>query len=132
MQDSFAYIGEALLELMHFYFGFQGQTMQMMYGIIAKELKSSGLENSDPTDYLNFYCLGNREEWHEESNSAAKVSSSGEVVTIMHLTLDKPCTLQTLGFPYYVRCTKEEFLVYDLFFFFPIKILSCSVSCRKT
>lgn len=57
----------------------QGQTMQMMYDIIAKELKSSGLENSHPTDYLNFYCLGNREEWHEESNSAAKVSSSGEV-----------------------------------------------------
>lgn len=57
----------------------QGQTMQMMYDIIAKELKSSGLENSHPTDYLNFYCLGNREEWHEESNSPAKVSSSGEV-----------------------------------------------------
>ncbi|KAL3514815.1 hypothetical protein ACH5RR_027532 [Cinchona calisaya] len=58
----------------------QGQTMQMMYDTIAKELKSLGLGNSHPTDYLNFYCLGNREEQHEESNSATKVSSSDEVV----------------------------------------------------
>ncbi|XP_077231163.1 phospholipase D delta-like [Tasmannia lanceolata] len=40
----------------------QGQTMQMMYDIVGKELKSSGFENSHPQDYLNFYCLGNREE----------------------------------------------------------------------
>ncbi|KAI9395493.1 hypothetical protein POPTR_005G246000v4 [Populus trichocarpa] len=40
----------------------QGQTMQMMYEVIAKELKSMNLENSHPQDYLNFYCLGNREQ----------------------------------------------------------------------
>lgn len=34
----------------------------MMYDIIAKELKSSNLEDSHPQDYLNFYCLGNREQ----------------------------------------------------------------------
>lgn len=71
--------------------------MQMMYDIIAKELKSSGPENSHPTDYLNFYCLGNREEWREESNSAAKVSSSCEVVTSLHLNLNftshPPCKI---------------------------------------
>ncbi|KAK9946870.1 hypothetical protein M0R45_012313 [Rubus argutus] len=39
----------------------QGQTMQMMYQIIAKELKSMNIENAHPHDYLNFYCLGNRE-----------------------------------------------------------------------
>jgi hypothetical protein len=44
------------------FFMFQGQTMQMMYEVIAKELKSMNLENSHPQDYLNFYCLGNREQ----------------------------------------------------------------------
>ncbi|XVF35897.1 hypothetical protein REPUB_Repub19eG0011200 [Reevesia pubescens] len=40
----------------------QGQTIQMMYGIIVQELKSMSIEDSYPQDYLNFYCLGNREE----------------------------------------------------------------------
>uniref|UniRef100_A0A1D1XJH3 Phospholipase D n=1 Tax=Anthurium amnicola TaxID=1678845 RepID=A0A1D1XJH3_9ARAE len=39
----------------------QGQTIKMMYGIIAEELKSMNIENQHPQDYLNFYCLGNRE-----------------------------------------------------------------------
>lgn len=34
----------------------------MMYEIVAKELKHMNLENAHPQDYLNFYCLGNREE----------------------------------------------------------------------
>ncbi|KAF0910719.1 hypothetical protein E2562_004710 [Oryza meyeriana var. granulata] len=41
---------------------FQAQTMEMMYGIIAQELKAMNIENAHPQDYLNFYCLGNREE----------------------------------------------------------------------
>lgn len=36
--------------------------MQMMYEIVAQELKSMNYENAHPQDYLNFYCLGNREE----------------------------------------------------------------------
>ncbi|KAM7257284.1 hypothetical protein ACFE04_013025 [Oxalis oulophora] len=40
----------------------QGQTMQMMYEIIAQELKAQNIEHSIPQDYLNFYCLGNREQ----------------------------------------------------------------------
>ncbi|GAA0143638.1 phospholipase [Lithospermum erythrorhizon] len=40
----------------------QSQTMQMMYQIIAQELKSMEIVDSHPLDYLNFYCLGNREE----------------------------------------------------------------------
>ncbi|KAG6474500.1 hypothetical protein ZIOFF_068437 [Zingiber officinale] len=40
----------------------QGQTIQMMYEIVGKELKHMNLENAHPQDYLNFYCLGNREE----------------------------------------------------------------------
>ncbi|RWW62230.1 hypothetical protein BHE74_00030660 [Ensete ventricosum] len=35
--------------------------MQMMYEIVAQELKSVGLKNAHPHDFLNFYCLGNRE-----------------------------------------------------------------------
>ncbi|RWR92386.1 C2/PLDc/PLD_C/PLDc_2 domain-containing protein [Cinnamomum micranthum f. kanehirae] len=40
----------------------QSQTIQMMYNIVAQELKSMDLKDSHPQDYLNFYCLGNREE----------------------------------------------------------------------
>ncbi|KAL1343983.1 hypothetical protein HN51_017900 [Arachis hypogaea] len=59
----------------------QGQTMQMMYDIIARELKAANLENSHPQDYLNFYCLGNRENLTEVPNSNASViSNSSETV----------------------------------------------------
>ncbi|KAK8636409.1 hypothetical protein V6N13_124155 [Hibiscus sabdariffa] len=41
---------------------FQGQTVSMMYSIIAKELDQAGLSDQyHPQDYLNFYCLGKRE-----------------------------------------------------------------------
>lgn len=61
----------------------QNQTMQMMYGVIAQELKSMQLDH-DPRDYLNFYCLGNREkipeekltEYTESSTNGVKVSDS--------------------------------------------------------
>ncbi|XP_065855479.1 phospholipase D delta [Euphorbia lathyris] len=43
----------------------QSQTMQAMYTIIAQEIKSMKLD-SHPRDYLNFYCLGNREALSEE------------------------------------------------------------------
>ncbi|CAH8320855.1 unnamed protein product [Eruca vesicaria subsp. sativa] len=56
----------------------QGQTMQMMYEIIAREIKHVELENCNPQDYLNFYCLGNREELPSDQNC---VSSSGEMVS---------------------------------------------------
>ena len=36
--------------------------MQMMYDIVASELKSSEQPDLHPQDYLNFYCLGKREE----------------------------------------------------------------------
>ena len=44
--------------------------MQMMYEIIAKELKSLQMEDSHPQDYLNFYCLGNREGMSKEMTPA--------------------------------------------------------------
>ncbi|GAV61196.1 C2 domain-containing protein/PLDc domain-containing protein/PLD_C domain-containing protein/PLDc_2 domain-containing protein [Cephalotus follicularis] len=40
----------------------QGQTMAMMYRIIAQALEQAGLSKQyHPQDYLNFYCLGKRE-----------------------------------------------------------------------
>ncbi|KAL8514835.1 hypothetical protein ACS0TY_013795 [Phlomoides rotata] len=54
----------------------QGQTMQMMYELIAKEIKSAKLQNVHPTDYLNFYCLANREEHVEESQNCWQESGS--------------------------------------------------------
>ncbi|XP_035538720.1 phospholipase D alpha 1-like [Juglans regia] len=38
----------------------QRRTMEMMYSDINKALQKKGLDE-DPWDYLNFYCLGNRE-----------------------------------------------------------------------
>ncbi|KAL9158918.1 hypothetical protein ABFS82_08G100500 [Erythranthe guttata] len=52
----------------------RGQTIQMMYQIISQELKSANFENAHPSDYLNFYCLGNREERHREESSSDSTS----------------------------------------------------------
>ncbi|KAK6793060.1 hypothetical protein RDI58_012141 [Solanum bulbocastanum] len=57
----------------------QRQTMKMMYGIIAHELKSSQLQDVHLSDYLNFYCLGNREELHGESKS--NYASNGDLIS---------------------------------------------------
>lgn len=36
--------------------------MQMMYETVYKALQETGLDNQyEPQDYLNFFCLGNRE-----------------------------------------------------------------------
>ncbi|KAM6584425.1 hypothetical protein CsatB_011427 [Cannabis sativa] len=41
----------------------QNKTMQMMYETIYKALVEAGLEGAySPQDYLNFFCLGNRED----------------------------------------------------------------------
>ena len=57
--------------------------MQMMYEIIAGELKDANIENSHPHDYLNFYCLGNREQLpNGESVSADQTSKIGDTVII--------------------------------------------------
>uniref|UniRef100_A0A804LVJ8 phospholipase D n=1 Tax=Zea mays TaxID=4577 RepID=A0A804LVJ8_MAIZE len=40
----------------------QAHKMEMMYTIIADEFKSMDNKDMRPEDYLNFFCLGNREE----------------------------------------------------------------------
>lgn len=54
-----------------------------MYEIIARELKSMKLYNSHPQDYLNFYCLGNREKLPTEvSTPNHPLSENGDTVTV--------------------------------------------------
>lgn len=64
--------------------------MQMMYEIIAKELKSMNIENAHPQDYLNFYCLGNREKLPgtviSTTNQTSKTGSPGHTVIIAYKT----------------------------------------------
>ncbi|XP_061346116.1 phospholipase D delta isoform X1 [Gastrolobium bilobum] len=55
----------------------QGQTMQMMYDVVARELKSMQITDVHPQDYLNFYCLGNREDFDEETSSSNGAQVSG-------------------------------------------------------
>lgn len=63
--------------------------MKMMYGIIAQELKSSQLQDVHLSDYLNFYCLGNREELRGESKS--NYASNGDLVDIFILIMSATC-----------------------------------------
>jgi phospholipase D1/2 len=38
------------------------RTVEMMYGVVAKAIEDAGLRGqAHPCDYLNFFCLGNRE-----------------------------------------------------------------------
>ncbi|XP_061365758.1 phospholipase D delta-like [Gastrolobium bilobum] len=59
----------------------QGQTMSMMYRIVADALKKAGLSNKyHPQDYLNFYCLGRREPQASESSSIPNPSSENRAL----------------------------------------------------
>lgn len=51
----------------------------MMYDIVAQELKS-GDPNSHPQDYLNFYCLGKREEPPKDVNQPTNQPSQNDKV----------------------------------------------------
>ena len=50
---------------------FQTHTIRMMYGLIGQALKAKG-STDHPRDYLNFFCLGNR-----EAKSVAFLSNVG-------------------------------------------------------
>ncbi|XP_020584561.1 phospholipase D alpha 1-like [Phalaenopsis equestris] len=50
--------GSVVQAILHWY----RLTMDLMYGIVAAAIKEAGLAGkTHPTDYLNFFCLGNRE-----------------------------------------------------------------------
>lgn len=51
--------------------------MQMMYEIIYGALKEVGLDGKyEPQDYLNFFCLGNREAEETPGTSSGPFSAS--------------------------------------------------------
>ncbi|XP_057462341.1 phospholipase D gamma 1-like [Actinidia eriantha] len=55
----------------------QHHTMQMMYEVIYKALEEVGLEKQyEPQDYLNFFCLGNRETQDAEGRSDVGIDSA--------------------------------------------------------
>ncbi|ONK64306.1 uncharacterized protein A4U43_C07F24320 [Asparagus officinalis] len=53
----------------------QAQTIQMMYDIIGKTLESMNMRDAHPQDYLNFYCLGNREELPKDNSQPTEQPS---------------------------------------------------------
>ncbi|KAL2343167.1 hypothetical protein Fmac_004452 [Flemingia macrophylla] len=61
----------------------QGQTMSMMYKIVADALKKAGLSDQyDPRDYLNFYCLGKREPQSLNASSTPSQSENRALVSV--------------------------------------------------
>ncbi|KAL5704790.1 phospholipase D [Ranunculus cassubicifolius] len=59
----------------------QGQTMEMMYKIVAQALAESGCSDEyRPEDYLNFYCLGKRESGSDTEGSSQSSQSSDNAV----------------------------------------------------
>ncbi|CAI9265235.1 unnamed protein product [Lactuca saligna] len=63
----------------------QRQTMQMMYNVVTQAIKSMQLK-AHPRDYLNFYCLGKREELPFKMNQLFtddKVSDSQKFMRFM-------------------------------------------------
>lgn len=70
--------------------GLQNKTMQMMYETIYKALEEVGLENScSPQDYLNFYCLGNREAGKVEGNESPSAANTPQVLAMTSIILKK-------------------------------------------
>lgn len=61
--------------------------MQMMYDIVARELKSMQLADSTPQDYLNFYCLGNREQNFDKNSNADAAMVITSTLTMLYLIL---------------------------------------------
>ncbi|XP_048229820.1 phospholipase D beta 1 isoform X2 [Ricinus communis] len=60
----------------------QSKTMEMMYETVYKALVETGLENRyEPQDYLNFFCLGNREALDRENSLNGKDSNAANAST---------------------------------------------------
>lgn len=59
--------------------------MEMMYKIIADELKAMDIKDMQLEDYLNFFCLGNREE--PPSNGSPESEKSTDKSAAVNLLL---------------------------------------------
>lgn len=62
--------------------------MQMMYNVVARELREMKVD-AHPQDYLNFYCLGKREEFPKTASTSNgdKVISLDKVHFVLFLSL---------------------------------------------
>ncbi|KAK6945637.1 Phospholipase D/Transphosphatidylase [Dillenia turbinata] len=61
----------------------QGQTMSMMYRIVAQALEEVGLASvNHPQEYLNFFCLGKREAPSPDSSSQTSTSSENRALAL--------------------------------------------------
>jgi len=84
----------------------QFNTISFMYKMIAKAIKEKGL-NRHPTDYLNFYCLGQRETEH--GSQAASCIAPADAPPHAHTLL------QTRRFMIYVHSkmliADDEFII---------------------
>ena len=79
--------------------------MQAMYEKIAQELKSMDLVDSRLQDYLNFYCIGNREEIPQELSSAdCGMVSVSEYILKWFLILTIALPIYFLYIKYFVGC----------------------------
>ncbi|KAF8772740.1 hypothetical protein HU200_005443 [Digitaria exilis] len=69
----------------------QKETMQMMYEIIYKALEEVGLSGKyEPQDYLNFFCLGNREAEDTSCSSSGSSSANNPQVRLQIVLLFSP------------------------------------------
>lgn len=63
----------------------QNSTMQMMYEVIYKALEEVGLEKTyEPQDYLNFFCLGNKEAQDGNKTKDVERAKSPQVLSQKH------------------------------------------------
>lgn len=56
--------------------------MQTMYSVVAKALEDMQMK-AKPEDYLNFYCLGNREELPDALNNSGETVYTGEIIPLV-------------------------------------------------
>lgn len=68
--------GDPKSETMQEILFWQSQTMQLMYDLVAREIKSMKLVDTHPQDYLNFYCIGKREENPNPTTNGETVSEA--------------------------------------------------------
>jgi len=91
----------------------------MMYEMIYKALKEVGLENKyEPQDYLNFFCLGNREALDGEDNLEAKNSTAAMTPQVFPLSARVPFQLSL----FQMLCFHLPCIILS-----PFSVLRCSV-----
>lgn len=72
----------------------------MMYGVIADALKDVGNQERHPKDYLNFYCLGNREtetEYEKKNQPTKSLDPNSKHVSDSSCPLSQTLNPKSLG-----------------------------------